>query len=91
MTHRIPRNGERAAHRALDEDSGAGARTGVVQEVIGDDGPRLVVMQEADGQRVAYDERELVPLHTIPVLSRGPVILRPRHLWRLITGRRHAT
>ena len=86
MSH--PRHGSRVAHRALDGHSG-GALAGVVEEVIGED-PALVVVKDPSGERVAYDERELRRLHRVPLLSRGPVILRPHHLWRLLTGRRRA-
>lgn len=75
--------GHRIAHRELDEPSG-GARTGVVEEVIGEEKPRLVVARfEETGEHEAFDERELVDLGS-KKLSDGPVILHPRHLWNLL-------
>ena len=69
--------GQKVAHRELDDPRG-GAKQGVVEEAIGEE-PALVVL-ETDGRREAYDSRELVPLTGIS----GPVILHPRHAWRLL-------
>lgn len=78
--------GHRVAHRELDEQVGA-AKAGVVEEVIGEEEPRLVVARFEDtGAHEAFDERELVDLGAAP-LSEGPVILRPRHLLALARRR----
>ena len=77
------REGHRIAHRDLDEEGG-GAKSGVVEEVIGEEKPRLVVARFEDtGEHEAYDERELVDLGSAK-LSEGPVILHPRHIRQLL-------
>lgn len=69
--------GQKVAHRELDDSLG-GAKQGIVEEALGEE-PTLVVM-ETEGRKEAYDSRELVPLSGIS----GPVILHPRHAWRLL-------
>lgn len=70
--------GTRVAHREIDDEIGS-AKTGVVDQVIGDDEHELVVVKEEDGRRTAYDHRELVSLGAVE-RSSGPVILHMRHL-----------
>lgn len=78
--------GHRVAHRELDEKRGA-AKSGVVEEVIGEEEPRLVVARFEDTDtHEAFDERELVDLGRAG-LSEGPVILHPRHLLALARRR----
>lgn len=84
MSKPAPHPGDHVAHRSLDDPDSGAALDGRVQETFGDDESQLVVVEQSDGSRVAFDSRELQTLHTVPGLDRGPVILHPRHLWRLI-------
>lgn len=74
-----PKPGQRVAHKELDSDNHEGARSGVVQKVVGDDKQKLVVIEGEDGKKEAYDTRELVALGNAKS-SDGPVILKPHHL-----------
>jgi hypothetical protein len=76
--------GNRVAHVSLDREDG-GALNGVAKDVVGDDEQQIVVVG-AGSEDVAYDARELERVVNVPVLSRGPVLLYPRHLWRVLAA-----
>jgi hypothetical protein len=86
MTHQHPhtlRAGQTVVHRSLDASNGT-AKVGVVTEAI-DEG--LVIARWRDEQReVGFSARELQPLVTLPLLSRGPVLLRPSQLVHWLRG-----
>lgn len=77
--------GRRVAHRSLDDPSLGTAKVGVATETFGDDLPRqLVAARFEDGKREeAFLREELVDLGPAG-LSRGPVLLYPRHLRALM-------
>jgi hypothetical protein len=76
-----PKPGRRVIHRSLEKDE-IYSQDGVVEEVIGDDKPRLVILEQ-DGKRVAYDERELITL--LPNSGNQPVLsLHPHALAALV-------
>lgn len=72
---------QRVAHATLDDPRGL-AKTGVVQEEIGDDESGVVIADWGEDGLVGYDRREMVPL--LNHSDSSPVILRPRHLWALL-------
>lgn len=75
--------GDRIAHVGLDDPRGT-AKVGVVRETVGSD-PQLVVAEwEDEGAPVAFDARELQVLRRVPLLSRGPILIYPHHLWNAI-------
>jgi hypothetical protein len=75
LFRRNVRSGVRVAHVGL-EDPDGGAKSGIVEEVVGDDSGRLVVGRWRDERRsVAFDERELVALH-------GPAMWPVMTSWR---------
>lgn len=79
------KKGDRVAHLTLDNRDGT-AKCGIVEDTVGDDEQTLVIGRFDDSPTPeAYDSREVEKLLTIPGLGRGPVLLYPRHLWRLLT------
>lgn len=78
-----PHPGEHVAHRSLDEGKG-GAKTGVVEEYVGDKDSGIVIIQDDEG-REGFDRRELV---TLRGPQGGPVILHMRHLKAIFYNRR---
>ena len=78
--------GDRVAHVGLDESLG-GARAGVVEQVLEESEPRLVIARyEDNGESEGFIESELVSLGPAK-RSRGPVILSSRHLRRVLSQR----
>jgi hypothetical protein len=75
--------GTHVAHVAID-DPLAGAKTGIVEEYVGDEEAGVVIMRAGDGAAEGYDIREIVPLHNLGWMSKGPVILSARHLWTIL-------
>lgn len=80
---RIFHKGAPIVHRGLNESSGR-PKMGRVEETVDN---HLVIARFPDEPRpVGYDRRELSRLLMIPVLSRGPVVLTPRHIWNILRG-----
>lgn len=78
--------GHRVAHRHLDDPRLGTARVGVATETFDDDSKQLVAARFEDvegSHEEAFLREELVDLGPAG-LSRGPVLLYPRHLWALL-------
>jgi hypothetical protein len=86
---RLLRPGTPVVHRGLDDPEGV-AKVGIVAERLEDAESGLVVARWRDEEGLlAFDERELEPLIALPLVSRGPMLLYPRHLWAALRrGRR---
>jgi hypothetical protein len=79
MPNRPLHEGQKVAHRSLDGANGA-AKVGVVTERIDD---QLVIARWQDGdQEIGFVASELKPLMQVPLLSSGPVLVRPGQLFR---------
>lgn len=65
--------GDLVAHREI--DGSAGAKTGIVEEIVGEQ--EVIVVKFPGQEKEGYDRRELVLIHGPKV---GPVMLKPRHV-----------
>ena len=69
------------AHRSLDNHRGE-PKHGRVEETVGE--ALAITRLKGEEQPIGYDSRELTRLYMIPGLSRGPLMLRPRHYRSLL-------
>jgi len=79
--------GDRIAHRELDDEQTGTARTGIATEIIEDDtGEQQIIIAEYEdsGETVAFDSREITRIGRPIGSNRSPIILRPRHLLSML-------
>jgi hypothetical protein len=87
MDPRKPRPGKSVIHRSLDDRLGGTAKLGIVEEAIVDErsARALVIARWQDEEKpVAFDAREVERVVRVPLVSRGPMLIYPRHLWNIL-------
>lgn len=71
-------------HRGLDDERGL-AKSGRIEEKIGNDRSALVIAHWQDERGlVGFDNREVERLYNLPLISSGPLLLYPHHVWNLL-------